>query len=599
MQLWATFLVVLFWLVIGSAQAENILDKTREKLENPGPSAVKVDIEGLEGDFLANAEAYLQIYQKRNEEGLTDNWVRHYHDSAIEELQEALQPFGHYQVEVNASLTKQDNGHWLAHYVVDPGPQTMVTTVDLQWLGEGAKEPKLLAAAAAFVPQSGQPLIHSIYEEAKSVLLAEAGLLGYHDVIATVNRVLVDPRRNTASIRLHIDTGEKYFLGEIHIQQDILEDEFVYRYLADFHEGDPYSQDLLLSIQRSLVESGYFSIVDVKPQFEEAVEYQVPVKVKLSPSKRQTYAFGLGYNTDVGINGSVRWQHRRLNTSGHRADAFLRLSAVELLLRGGYWIPIRDPRVSKIGLTTKLEAKENDSSDWVSLELEAGYYHEIKDWHLKLFTNILFEEYTAGTEPTEQTALWSVGGQAERLAFEEGSYPRRGWSLFSNLRGAPGGISSTDYLRLHLKGKVYLPLADRGRFVLRAEVGAAGVGDFDKYPTSLRFFAGGDQSVRGYEYESLGPENDEGDVVGGKHTFTSTLEYDHLFTETLGAAIFVDAGNAYNDELDKLFFGSGIGARYLSPVGLVRLDVAWPLNKSDDDPQLSDYRIHFGFEVNL
>jgi len=457
--------------------------------------------------------------------------------------------------------------------------------------------------------QPGQPLIHASYEQARDKLLERAGLLGYHDVHAAVKQVLVNSGKNTASIKLHLDTGEKYYLGEIQLQQDILQPQFANRYLVDFHSGDPYSQGTLLAIQRSLVESGYFSVVDVRPQFDQALAQQVPVNVRLRPANRQTYAFGIGYNTDVGINGSVRWQHRRLNSQGHRADALMRLSAPELLLRGGYWIPVRDPRYSKIGFTGKLESTENDSSDSVSLELEAGYYHEINDWRLKdheisdwrlkLYANLLLEEYTAGSEPTETSTLLSIGARAEKHAFEEGNYPRRGWSLFTDIRGAPGVISATDYLRLHTKSWLYFPLFERGRLILRGELGLAAVGDFEKYPVSLRFFAGGDQSVRGYEYESLGPEDSAGDVVGGKHLFTSTIEYNQMFTDSWGGALFIDAGNAFNDELDKLFVGAGLGARFLSQVGMIRLDFAWPMNKSAADPEFSEFRVHFGFEVNL
>jgi translocation and assembly module TamA len=125
------------------------------------------------------------------------------------------------------------------------------------------------------------------------------------------------------------------------------------------------------------------------------------------------------------------------------------------------------------------------------------------------------------------------------------------------------------------------------------------VDDFTKYPNSLRFFAGGDNSVRGYDWKELGPVDKGGEVIGGKQVLTFSVEYDHRVLEQWVAAGFVDAGNAFDDDLNKLYYGAGFGVRWLSPVGAVRLDLAWPFNKDDGDTELGDVHVHFGFEVNL
>ncbi len=117
--------------------------------------------------------------------------------------------------------------------------------------------------------------------------------------------------------------------------------------------------------------------------------------------------------------------------------------------------------------------------------------------------------------------------------------------------------------------------------------------DFEKYPSSLRFYAGGTQSVRGYEYKTLGPKDEIGEVIGGKNVVAASLEYDHQIVEKWVGALFFDAGNAFTDSMDTVYQGAGVGLRWISPIGSVRVDLAFPLN--DNAPDSDEYYIHFGF----
>lgn len=565
----------------------------------PGKVQLEIVIQGIEDGLLKNAQAFLGLYQKKDDPHLTELWVRHLHKNAVKEIQQSLQPFGYYNVKVDASLDKQADGKWVARYVVTPGPRVKITDIDLQWAGEGAKEPKLQLAAQDFPLKEGDPLDDEVYEEGKAHLLELADSLGYPDVEAKVARIVVDTVKNQASITLHLDTGHKYYISDIRLHQDFLAPGFVRRYLVDVKPGDTYSQENLLEIQKDLVQAGYFSLVDINPRFSQAEEYSVPVDITLESAKRQLYSFGVGYDTDIGVNLSARWVHRRLNRYGHKADARIKLSIKDVLIQGNYWIPIRDPRTTKLGFSARAEREILDDSERHTLDLEAGYYLIWHEWITKLYTELKYEQFTVGIEPTTESKFLSFGATAERSFFEEGTYPRWAWSLYGDLRGSPGLISTTDYIRSYLKGRVYLPVFEEGRVIARGEMGLANVGDYVNYPSSLRFYAGGNDSVRGYDWKSLGPKDVEGNVIGGKQVVTASLEYDHRVAEQWLAAGFVDAGNAFNDTLDHIFIGAGFGARWLSPVGTVRLDFAWPMNKEDESTSFSDVKIHFGFEVLL
>ncbi|WP_457670417.1 autotransporter assembly complex protein TamA [Thiolapillus sp.] len=595
-------LLVCLLFAAGQLQAQAAEEKTTAEHAgesvNAGKVQLVVEISGLEGALLENAQAYLGLLQKKDDPNLTEQWIKHLHEKAVEEIRQALQPFGYYNARVEASL-ENSAGKWIASYVVHPGPRVVVSRLDLKWSGEGAEEPALQRAAENFPLKKGDALDHEVYEKAKAALLELADTLGYPDVEAKTARIVVHPQANLADITLHLDTGHKYFISEIRLHQDFLEPDFVRRYLVDVKPGDTYSQENLLEIQKDLIAAGYFSLVDIKPKFREAQEYRVPVDVTLEPVKRQRYSFGIGYDTDIQVNLSMRWKHRRINRLGHKADALVKLSLVENLVQANYWVPIRDPRTTKLGFTARLLSEVLDDSKSDSLTLEAGYYFIWNKWTARLYTGFKYERFTAGAADSVDARFLSFGGRAERAYFEEGNYPRRAWSLFADLRVSPGLVSSTDYVRTHIRGKVYLPVFQEGRLILASELGLAAVGDYEQYPNSLRFFAGGDSSVRGYDWKTLGPEDEEGDVVGGRQMVTASIEYNHKVAEQWVAAGFVDAGNAFDDRLDDVYFGAGVGVRWLSPVGTVRLDFAWPVHQKDKSTEFSDLHLHFGFEVLL
>jgi len=120
-------------------------------------------------------------------------------------------------------------------------------------------------------------------------------------------------------------------------------------------------------------------------------------------------------------------------------------------------------------------------------------------------------------------------------------------------------------------------IGERGRFIVRGTLGATSVDDFARLPPELRFFAGGDRSIRGYEYQEIGPRNARALVIGGEYLAVASAEYEHYFLENWGGAVFVDAGDAFTDEFD-LKLGVGVGVRWRSPVGLVRLDLGVPIS---------------------
>ncbi len=559
--------------------------------------SLEVQVTGLEDPMQTNVLAFLGIEKKKDEKELNQRWIKDLHEQAPQEIRDALQPYGYYIPKIKSKLTETEDG-WLAQYTIDAGEPARITKRDIQWTGEGSSDPRFDQSIQDCMAEANDILIHSAYENAKSNFLNYALSRGYPKAKIVKNEVLVDLENNSAEVTLLMDTGPLYYFGEITFIQDFLDSDLLDEYIS-LEQGEPYSHEALLEFQQNLIASNYTQEVTLTPQFEQAQDKQLPLEVVMAPIPPHKLSFGLGYETDVGIRGSARWEDRLINRHGHHSDVKIKLSQKEGLLLGQYSIPVHraltDRWVSSAGY--EYEETPDTSSDTVLIET-AFVRRNLEDTHFyKGFVQASYERFIVGNDPEVKTNLLTFGGTYRISEIEDSIYPQHGYFVFADLRGAGEKLfSDTSFTRMHLKGQYFLGLGESGRVITRMEIGAAWVDNFDVYPTSLRFFAGGDNSVRGYKYESLGPKDDEGIVVGGKQVFTTSIEYDHRVAESWVLDVFVDAGNAYNETMDKMYIGSGVGFRWLAPFGSLRIDLAWPVSEG---PEISECRIHIGFGATL
>lgn len=591
--------VVLLWLtlflLVSTAYAQQI--STEDQTER---FKVQVNITGLDKNLSRQVRNYLDIEKRSTLPGFNVQRLQQLHRRSESAIKQAMQAYGYYHAQVQGTLIQNAERYWLASYHINPGPRVKIADVDIQLSGKDAKNAAIIDIVRQFSIHKGDFLDHQQYETEKNRLLQAIGELGYADARLVKKQLLVDPKRNTAWITLHLELGQKYYFGSIRFHQSILNQKFMHSFAGDLQPGIPLTQEKLLNLQQRLVKSGYFALVDIKPEFSETKKQRVPVDVTLTPAKRHKLSFGLGYDTELELNTSFRWQNRLLNSYGHYSDVLLKLSSKKSSLRGTWWIPVGEPGTDKLGITSKFETEDTDDTSRDTFDLEAAWLFKWRGWDSRLYTEYKFEHFESGSEPQKTTRLLSLGGRMEGSFIEERKYPRKGWSAYADLRGAPNLVwSDTRYLRLHLKSRYLLPVKDKGRLILRGEVGLANVDDFELYPNSLRFFAGGDQSVRGYDWKSLGPKDKSGQVVGGRNVVSGAIEYNYQVHKEWLVAVFLDAGNAYNSQLDKLYYGAGFGARWFSPVGMIKTDLGWPVNQDDKKTKLDSMVFYLGFEVNL
>ncbi|QHS10569.1 autotransporter assembly complex family protein [Sinimarinibacterium sp. NLF-5-8] len=561
-------------------------------------AAVSVNIEGIKTAALRdNVMARLSINAERKSKDLDQALVESLHADAADEIRGALQPFGYYNPTIEATLDG-GNGKWTATYQIKAGPRTTIAHSHLIIEGEGAEALAPLREPILRALQPDQPLIHSRYADAKRQLSSAAYARGYLDARFTQAEMKVLADDNRAEIELHFDTGPQYYFGDVRVEQTVLDDDVVARYLK-VHPGEVFDPQALLNTQFTLGDLGYFDGLEVLPQKDQADDNRhVPVVIRTTPRKRTRYNLGVGYGTDTGARVGAGAEVRRLNRHGHTGKVETRLSEVKNTARTDYRIPLGDRVGENIGIATEWAQErfvDGQSRKWgteLSLSRTPG------DWQRRLYLAFIHERSDLGS--SHQSANLLTPGLALSTArLDDPIYTRRGWSLFTDVHGAvKGTLSDTTFVRVLGQLRGALPVGGRSRLLLRYEYGANWVEEFSVLPATQRFFAGGDQSVRGYKYQSLGPRNEEGAVIGGKFLNTMGIEFETRVWGDLGAALFVDAGGADDDPFPHLFKGAGAGLRYRAPVGSVQIDVAHPF----DDPgggAGSGVRLHLGVRVGL
>ena len=550
--------------------------------------SVSVDLDGLDREQKKNVRAYLTIEQEKKADDLTERRIRRYHNRAPQEIRVALQPYGYYQPVIESSL-EQDGDKWTAHYDIDPGPPVIITAIDLQVEGAGKDDSAIDSIEKLLPVQVGNQLLHEDYEKAKKLFRAAAIENGYREARYLTSEVRVQQAANEAGIVLHLDTGDKAFFGPVRFEGGTISGERLRRYIP-FETGDVLSTKELLVLQRGLVDSGYFSSVNIVPQPALADQDQVPIDVILTPHKPQKYSFGLGFSTNFGIQGSVNWLHRRINQYGHRLSAEASVSNVRQDVSGTYAIPLSRPRSDVLEFSGIFRREDTTDVKSEVTELRVSRNFKRGDWREVLSVGYKHEEDDlADSDGTSNLlipkATWTLVKADNRL------HSTDGYRLDLETSGsAEALLSDTTFLQGVVRGKLVRALGKRGRLIMRADAGATATSDFESLPASNRFFTGGDQSVRGYEYKSLSPENDEGELIGGQYMLVGSIEYDYNVYKKWYLAAFYDVGNTFNDLPVDAASGAGVGIRWASPVGMVRVDAASAISE-DGQP----WRLHITF----
>ncbi len=545
---------------------------------------LRVQLEGLDGELRANALAVAGIFSAARSRQLPTSQIERLHARAPEEINLALQPYGFYRPTVEAELSR-DARTWIARYQVDPGAPLILSRVDVRLSGEGETDPVFLEAVRSFPLAAGDTLRHARYEGGKLALADIAAQRGYLKARFDTAEIRIDLEAYTAEIVLHIESGPQYLFGPVTFNQDLVDPRLLRGYVT-FEPGDTFELGKLLEMQRGLASSSFFSQVEVRPDIE--VEgRQVPIQVDVVARKRQRYELGIGYGTDTGIRGLVEADFRRLNWRGHNATVRLEVSEIRRTLSAQYRFPPVYPETA----TYAIFAGAGDFSPTWSTSLRAtlgvsrsqlrGPLNEVLSLSYEA-QNFTIAEQDGTSYLLIPGASWAWTKSDDRLR------PRRGLRVqLETFASLDALLSSTSYLQLILSGKLIHGLGSRLRLLSRAKIGRTYYAHFEQLPPTLRFVTGGDRTVRGYSYESLGPRDEADRLIGGDVLVEASAEADYAVIGNWMLALFFDLGNGLDSLGDlSLARGAGVGVRWMTPVGPIRLDLAYGFDAPSEDVRI-------------
>ena len=556
-------------------------------------AAVKVEIKGIGGEIEENIRASLTLVRLGDRENLSEAAVRRLHARARGEAREAMRPFGFYRPRIESRLERQDDG-WLATLQIDPGDPVVVSEIDVRLIGDGSSDERLLEVIERSPLREGARLRHQDHDRLRNNLQSVAAMRGYMDATFEERRLEVDVAEYTARVILHLRTGPRYRFGKVTIDQDILNEDLLAR-IVDIPEGDYYNTAALLRAQYRMTDSLYFASVVVERGEPDPDTLTVPISIETTPTRRQRIRMGVGYATDTGVRGSLGIDWRRLNEAGHSASTLLRLSQNLNEISGRYRIPIGDPLEERLLLRGSLIYE--DLADLESRRAQLGVSHVTRrgnGWQRTLYTDLLEERTRVPDEPEFQDLLVLPGVSMEKLVADDIVLTRHGFRVRGDLRGSQKYLgASNDFLRFETEANLVRSIGDDWRFFIRSALGIGLVDGFATLPASQRFFAGGDQSVRGYSFNSLGPRDAEGNVIGGRHLIFGSLEAERLVWNRVALAAFVDAGNALDVfELD-VEVSAGAAFNIHTPIGTLRIGAARSITES------RDWRFHVSIRPDL
>ena len=576
--------------------------------------ALGVDLTGMSGPAATNVVNYLKP-MTIPQDAEPESFKRQVNASVVK----ALKAHGYYSPEITiTSLTRSK-----VKLKIIPGDPVIIHGMNIEVLGEAEHDEHFssLVDGSALVADKGKPLSHYDYETLKTALSTLAAQRGYFDAHYTLSRIEVRPWDNRADILLVLDTGKRYTYGDIRYRGVQIDQEKIDA-LRPFNSGDYYLADDLSQYNQRLSEAGWFRSIAIKPELQapasaEADVVEVPstpagkattinstpsstpadrglanIDVTVTPADRHRFETSIGFSTDEGPRTKLSWNQPWVNTNGDSWNNSLYLSGKKQILSGLYSIPLGNPLRGRYEVEYGIKRiNDNDTNSVREYLTPARVWKFENGWEQRLYVTFAFEHFTQADDT--DTVFISMPGMAwTRTDVDNARFPMQGNRQTLKVEGANRYLMYSDvtFLRSEASTQWITHLGNDNRFFGRLIGGATATNDFHRLPPSLRFFAGGDNSIRGYSYNDVAPRNAAGDLIGGQNMLVGTLEYQRRIAGNWWAAAFYDAGSVWesNPTSDDLKRSAGLGVRWQSIVGPIRLDIAHPFDSKEDS-----WRLHF------
>ncbi len=503
------------------------------------------------------------------------------------EAREVAATEGYFSATVDTRIEETDP-EWKVTLKLEPGERTRVASVDIRFSGpatqDGEARKLFDRVRERWLLRPGEPFRQADWDQAKRAALRDLSRWRYAAPRIADSKAAIDPETREAKLEVELASGPAFRFGPVRVTGLKRYADSVAENLSPIRPGDTYDRDVVLAYQRRLLESGYFASVQADLDTHPLLADAAPLRVAVIEASSQDIETGISYTTDAGPRFELRYGNQDIFDSAWRYKTSLRVDQKEQILQLDFDSPPK-PEAHWNNFFTR--AKRTDIQNEITEELAFGAAHKFYAGFapVALITSMHFEQQFLADREDYRQALY-LGFRRSFQRTDDLVLPRLGIIGSVEVGGGPPEISTERFMRVVANVSLLYPVSRAGDLLLRGQAGVVFAETREGIPSSFLFRTGGDQTVRGYAFESLGVQ--QGDAtVGGRRLLLGSIEYTHWIGESWGPAVFLDAGNAWDSGATfNPALGYGLGVRFRTPIGPIRADLAY-------GEETTQYRLHF------
>lgn len=546
-----------------------------------------IEVETADNELRRVLQEGLQLSRWQTDQQMTPELLRRLADEAVTEATAAAAGLGFFSARASYTLDR-DATPWHVLLRVEAGERTLVAGTEISFSGPAVDDPEAAALLARVRREwpllPGTPFTQAGWDDAKRNAVRNMSSWRYASARISASRADVDPDTRRARLSLTLESGPPFRVGAVELRGNKRYSDRLVENLNPTRPGDTYDREQLALYVQRLMQTGYFASARVEVDPGVAETGAAPVRVVVIEGSSQQLETGLSFNTDYGPRLELNYRDVDVLDSAWRWRSVLRVDRETQEVRtdldtpphpGGAWyntfarakhsvVQNDDVRVFSTGLSYNWPGTGSPSALLVTATFEE---ERLPDTPIDN-RNAVFFGYRYGFRKTDDLIL-----------------PRRGYFGHLTAGGAPSALATQQFGRFTGAFTALHPLGRNDDLLLRTEGGAVIAPTREGIPSDFLFRTGGDQTIRGYEFESLGVKRDTA-VVGGRYLLIGSAEWTHWMSAVWGLATFVDVGNAWDAGHFDPVLGTGVGARFRTPIGPVRVDVAY-------GDEVKSWRLHF------
>ena len=540
-------------------------------------------------DMAATLRKGLALQRWQNDPQMTPERLRRLAEEAAKETREVAATEGYFSPQVDVRIDEAESP-WRVIVTLEPGERTRISQVEIRFSGPAAQDaeaaPHFKRVRDGWRLRRGEPFRQAEWDAAKREAARELASWRYAAARVADSQATIDPNTREAKLEIELASGPAFRFGEVRVTGLKRYADAIAENLSPIRAGATYERDQVLAYQRRLLETGYFASVQADIDTHPLLADAAPLRIAVIEASTQHVEAGVGYSTDGGPRAELRYSNQDVFDSAWRFRSGLRVDQQTQQLQLDLDAP---PQPGARWNNLFGRARQADIQNETTRELAIGVTHNryqrlvpvafIVSGHL--------EEQRVGGDVTDNRHALYFGHRRAFRHTDDLLLPRAGYLGTVEVGGAPPGLASRQFLRAIAGVSLLMPVGRHvGDLLVRGQAGSVVAKTREGIPTTFLFRTGGDQTVRGYDFESLGVRQGDA-IVGGRRLAVGSVEYTHWIGEAWGLAAFVDAGNAWDQGLSfDPAIGYGLGGRFRTPIGPIRADLAY-------GERTGQFRLHF------